>query len=192
MDSDRRPSYRFHRLGEAATHPIARRAGHLAVLLLLAGDYPAAASRLASRPARAIHRTRTLASSLGEPFAKKNKKRGKTKTIKTKKYHALVPGSPVRPGRSGNAKLHPVHFAGNLAYQRRRWSDRQRLGLRRTVVGRQSFADEGVGKGFPTYSSFFLPRPSLVSKALGKPRAVVRVSKTDKYIRYRNKATLSK
>ncbi|WP_210024080.1 hypothetical protein [Methylocaldum sp. RMAD-M] len=52
--------YRFHRLGEAATHPIARRAGHLAALLLLAGDHPAAASRpfdgaqdrLASRPAR--------------------------------------------------------------------------------------------------------------------------------------------
>jgi hypothetical protein len=39
-------------LGDVATHPIARRAGRLAVLLLVAGDYPAASSRLAIRPAR--------------------------------------------------------------------------------------------------------------------------------------------
>jgi len=52
MNSDRYAFYRFHRLGEGATHPIARRAGRLAALLLLAGNYPAASSRLAIRPAR--------------------------------------------------------------------------------------------------------------------------------------------
>jgi hypothetical protein len=52
MDFDRFTIYRFHPLGEAATHPIARRAGHLAALLLVAGDYPAASSRLAIRPTR--------------------------------------------------------------------------------------------------------------------------------------------
>ncbi|MBP1151844.1 MULTISPECIES: hypothetical protein [unclassified Methylocaldum] len=49
-----------HLLGETATHPIARRAGRLAALLLAAGDYPAASSRpfdgaqdrLAIRPTR--------------------------------------------------------------------------------------------------------------------------------------------
>ena len=56
MNSDRSAFYRFHRLGEGATHPMARRAGRLAVLLLqsqtvalvatlLAGDCPAAAPR---------------------------------------------------------------------------------------------------------------------------------------------------
>jgi hypothetical protein len=62
MDSDRPPFYRFHRLGEAATYPIARRAGHLAALLLLAGDHPAAASRPFDgaqdrRAIRPVHRT---------------------------------------------------------------------------------------------------------------------------------------
>ncbi|MDV3243288.1 MAG: hypothetical protein LOY00_16210, partial [Methylocaldum sp.] len=52
MNPERPALHQSHLLGEAATHPIARRAGHLAALLLLAGDYPAAASRLASRPAR--------------------------------------------------------------------------------------------------------------------------------------------
>jgi len=60
MNSDRYAFYRFHRSGEAATRPMARRAGRLAVLLLVAGDCPAASSRpfdgaqdrLAIRPAR--------------------------------------------------------------------------------------------------------------------------------------------
>ena len=60
MNSDRPTFYRSHRLGEKATHPIARRASCLAALLLIAGDYPAASSRpfdgaqdrLAIRPAR--------------------------------------------------------------------------------------------------------------------------------------------
>jgi hypothetical protein len=42
---------RFHPLGESATHPIARLAGCLAVLLLLAGAAPASSSRLARQPA---------------------------------------------------------------------------------------------------------------------------------------------
>ncbi|MBP1152106.1 MAG: hypothetical protein LOY00_09025 [Methylocaldum sp.] len=45
MNSDRPTFYRSHRLGEKATHPIARRASCLAALLLIAGDYLAASSR---------------------------------------------------------------------------------------------------------------------------------------------------
>jgi hypothetical protein len=40
-----------HPIGEAATRPIARLAGRLATLLLLAGNDHAASSRLASQPA---------------------------------------------------------------------------------------------------------------------------------------------
>jgi hypothetical protein len=43
--------YLRHRLGDAATYPIARQADRLAALLLLAGEYPAASSRLAIRSA---------------------------------------------------------------------------------------------------------------------------------------------
>jgi hypothetical protein len=50
MNSDRPIFYRSHRLGEAATHPIARLTGHLAALLLLVGGGPTASSRLAIRP----------------------------------------------------------------------------------------------------------------------------------------------
>jgi hypothetical protein len=49
MNSDRPTFYRFHHSGEVATHPIARLASRLAALLLLVGDGPTAASRLASR-----------------------------------------------------------------------------------------------------------------------------------------------
>jgi hypothetical protein len=52
MTSNRPSFFLPDRLGDAATHPTARRAGHLAALLLFAGDYPAASSRLAIRPAR--------------------------------------------------------------------------------------------------------------------------------------------
>ena len=40
-----------HRSGENATRPIARLAGRLAALLVVAGAAPASSSRLASRPA---------------------------------------------------------------------------------------------------------------------------------------------
>jgi hypothetical protein len=40
MNSNRPTFYRFHHLGEVATHPIARPAGRLAALLLLVGAAP--------------------------------------------------------------------------------------------------------------------------------------------------------
>jgi len=52
MNPDLPGFYSTHRLGDAATRPIAQRAGRLSALLLFAGDYPAASSRLAIRPAR--------------------------------------------------------------------------------------------------------------------------------------------
>jgi hypothetical protein len=51
VDSDRSTFYRFHHLGEVATHPIARLASRLAVLLLLVGGGPTVSSRLAIQPA---------------------------------------------------------------------------------------------------------------------------------------------
>ena len=42
--------FNLHQLGESATHPIARFVGRPALLLLLAGDGPAASSRLARKP----------------------------------------------------------------------------------------------------------------------------------------------
>jgi hypothetical protein len=52
MNPERSVWYQSHLVGETATHPIARRAGRLAALLLLTGADPAASSRLASRPTR--------------------------------------------------------------------------------------------------------------------------------------------
>ena len=42
--------FELHQMGEGATHPIAWFPGRLALLLLFAGDGPAASSRLAMQP----------------------------------------------------------------------------------------------------------------------------------------------
>ena len=48
--SDRYHNAGVHPIGKRATHPIARRPGRPALLLLLAGGDPASSSRLAGQP----------------------------------------------------------------------------------------------------------------------------------------------